>query len=369
MLALSTFRSAIMRSFGILLMVLLALAGCKPEPAPLAARPVRITVADPKPILDGRQAVGEVKPRYESDLSFRVDGKLVARRVDIGARVKQGDTLATLDVQDYQNKLHSSEADVAAAEAALVEAQGTESRLAKLLKGGWTPQANYDTALHNLQAAEAKLTSAKASLALTRDQLNYTQLKAEFDGVIIAVGAEAGQNVSAGQMVVKLARLTDKDGVFNIAETALVGHRMEDAEVIVWPLSNPQLTIEGVVREISPVADATTRTYTVKVTLKDPPASLLLGMSIGGRWKGSSALEVALPLSALFEKDGSPAVWVLDRQSGSATLKPVTVARYEADTVLVASGLAKGEMVITAGINTLRVGEKVRLADTAAGRE
>ena len=133
------------------------------------------------------------------------------------------------------------------------------------------------------------------------------------------------------------------------------------------PNVNPQLTIEGVVRETSPVADATTRTYTVKVTLKNPPSPIRFGMSIGGRWKGSAALLVALPLSALFEKNGSPAVWVFDPQSGSATLRPVTVARYEADTVVIASGLAKGDAVITAGINTLRDGQKVRLADAAAG--
>ena len=280
-------------------------------------RPVRTVLVDPKPVLDDRQAVGEVKPRYESDLSFRVTGKLVSRRVDVGAAVKQGDTLATLDVQDYQNRLRSAEADVAAAEAALVEAQSTEARLGKLLKNGWTPQANYDTALRNLRSAEAKLASAKASLDLTRDQLNYTELKADFDGVITAVGAEAGQNVAAGQMVVKLARLTDKDAVFNLAEAALVDHRNEDAEVIVWPLSNPQLTIEGVVREVSPVADSTTRTYTVKVTLKDPPPSIRFGMSIGGRWKGSPALVVALPLSALFEKNGAPAVWVFDENQAA----------------------------------------------------
>ncbi|HEY7244921.1 MAG TPA: efflux RND transporter periplasmic adaptor subunit [Xanthobacteraceae bacterium] len=360
-----------MRSCSILLTLLLALAGCQPEHPSVQIRPVRTVVVDPKPILDNRQAVGDVKPRYESELSFRVAGQLVSRRVDVGAEVKQGDILATLDVQDYQNKMRSAEADVAAAEAALVEAQSTERRLAQLLQNGWTPKATYDTALHNFQAAEAKRAAAKASLALTRDQLAYTELKAEFDGVITAVGAEAGQNVSAGQMVVRLARLTDKDAVFNIAEAALIDHRNEGAdegaEVIVWPLSNPQLTIEGVVREVSPVADATTRTYTVKVTLKDPPSPIRFGMSIGGRWKGSAVLQVALPLSALFEKNGSPAVWVFDPQSDTATLRPVTVARYKADTVVIASGLAKGDTVITAGINTLREGQKVRLADAAAG--
>jgi RND family efflux transporter MFP subunit len=341
------------------------LAGCKQDAASVDVRPIRTVVVDPQPVNDDRQAVGEVRPRYESDLSFRVAGKLVFRRVDVGAAVKQGDVLATLDVQDYQNKLNSAAADVAAAEASFVEARATEERLGKLLKSGWTPKANYDTALHNLRAAEAKLASAKASLALTRDQLNYTELKAEFDGVITAVGAEAGQNVTSGQMVVKLARLSDKDGVFNLAEAALIERHNEDGEVIVWPLSNPQRTIEGVVREVSPVADATTRTFTVKVTLQNPPPSIRFGMSVGGRWKSSPVLFVTLPLSALFEKDGTPAVWVFNQQSGSATLKPITVARYEAETVVIASGLAKGDLVISAGVNTLREGQKVRLADAA----
>ena len=201
----------------------LVLAACKQDVVSVEVRSIRTVVVDPKPVDDDRQAVGEIKPRYESDLSFRVAGKLVARRVDVGAAVKQGDILATLDVQDYQNKLHSAQADVAAAEAALVETQATEERLGKLLKSGWTPKANYDTALHNLRSAEAKLASAKASLALTRDQLNYTELRAEFDGVITAVGAEAGQNVTAGQMVVRLARLSDKDGVFNLCRGRACG--------------------------------------------------------------------------------------------------------------------------------------------------
>ena len=178
-----------MRSWPLLLTLLVALAGCQPESTPVEIRPVRTIVVDPRPLSDDRRAVGEVKPRYESDLSFRVTGKLVSRLVDVGATVRQGDTLATLDTQDYHNRLRSAEADVAASEAALVEARSTEGRLAKLLKNGWTPQANYDTALRNLRSAEAKLAAAQASLDLTRDQLNYTELKADFDGVITTVGA------------------------------------------------------------------------------------------------------------------------------------------------------------------------------------
>jgi RND family efflux transporter MFP subunit len=351
-----------MRPCVLLFTLLVVLAGCKQEDVPVETRLVRSLVVDLKPVGDDRQAVGEVKPRYESDLSFRVAGKVLSRLVDVGAWVKQGDTLATLDTQDYQNRLRSAEADVSSEDAALVEARATEVRQAKLLTGGWTPKANYDGALHNLRAAEAKFQAAKANLDLTRDQLNYTTLRADFDGVITAVSAEAGQNVNAGQMVVKLARPDDKDGVFNIAETALSDVNDSHPEVIVWPLSNPDLTVDGVVREISPVADPATRTYTVKVTLTNPSPQLRFGMSIGGRLKGHAPLALALPLSAVFEKNGSPAVWVIDQQSSSLTLRPITVARYEANTVVVASGLAKGDIVVTAGVNTLTVGQKVRLA-------
>ena len=153
-----------MRSCILLLTLLVVLVGCKPEDAPTALRLVRTLVVDPKSIGEDRHAIGEVKPRYESDLSFRVAGKVLSRLVDVGAWVKQGDTLATLDTQDYQNRLRSAEAEVSSAEAALVNAQGTEARQAKLLKDGWTPKATYDGALQNLQAAEARLKAAKASL-------------------------------------------------------------------------------------------------------------------------------------------------------------------------------------------------------------
>src|ERR1700686_896169 len=355
--------ASIMWSRSILLLALVgSLVGCKPETVPVESRAVRTVVVDLKPIGDDRQAVGEVKPRYESDLSFRVAGKVLSRLVDVGAWVKKGDKLAALDTQESQNRLRSAEADASSAEAALVNAQGTEARQAKLLKDGWTPKATYDTALQNLQAAGARLKAAKANLDLTPDQLNYTTLKADFDGVITAVGAEAGQNVNAGQMVVKLARPDDKDGVFNIAETAFTDISNTQLDVVVWPLSNPDMTLEGVVRALSPVADPATRTYAVKVTLNNPPPQLRFGMSIGGLLKGKAPVAVALPLSAVFERNGSPAVWLLDQQSSSLTLRPITIARYEANIVVVASGLAKGDIIVTAGVNTLTVGQKVRIA-------
>ena len=231
-----------MRFCILLLTVLVVLVGCKPEDAPATLRLVRTLVVDPKSTGHDRQLIGEVKPRYESDLSFRVGGKVLSRLVDVGASVNQGDTLAALDTQDIEPPVGK---DV---RSRLVEAQGAEGRQGRLLKDGWATRATYDTVVRNLRTAEAKLAAARANLDLTQDQLNYTELKAEFDGVITAVGAEAGQNVNAGQMVVKLARPNDRDGVFNIAETAFGNFSDVHPEVVVWPLSNPNLTVDGVVR-------------------------------------------------------------------------------------------------------------------------
>ena len=340
------------------------LGGCKAETQnTVEVRPVRTVVVDPKPIEDDRRAVGEIKPRYESDLGFRVAGKVVSRAVDVGVSVKKGDLLARLDEQDYRNKLRSAEADIVAAEAVLAEAVAAEGRLKQLLSSGTTTRANYDVAVKNMRSAEAKLDSAKAALQLARDQLAYAELKAEFDGIVTAVGAEAGQVVNVGQMVVRLAQPQDKDGVFAIAESAFRNKPEKTPEIIVALLSNPAIEAEGTVREVSPVADPATRTYQVKVTLRDPPGLMRFGASVVGRLKMTTAPVVVLPGAALFDKDGKPAVWIVDPAAGTVALRPVVVARYEADRVVVAEGLAKGDVVVTAGVNRLRESQKVRLAE------
>jgi RND family efflux transporter MFP subunit len=327
-------------------------------------RPVRTVVVEPKPIEDDRQAVGEIRPRQESDLGFRVAGKVISRAVDVGVTVKKGDLLARIDEQDTQNKLKSAEADVAAAEAVLVEAQGSEARLKALVGTGATTRANYDAALRNLRSAEAKLDSAKAALALAKDQLAYTELRADFDGIVTAIGAEPGQVVAVGQMVIRLALPADKDAVFAIAESAFRGRPQGDRpEIVVRLLANPEIVADGVVREISPVADPATRTFQVKVTLKSPPTQMRFGSSVVGRLKATTAPVVVLPGAALFDKGGKPAVWVVDPQSGSVALRSIVLARFESDRIVVSDGLSKGDVVVTAGVNRLREGQKVRFAE------
>jgi len=327
---------------------------------------VRTVVVDPKPIDDDRVAIGEIKPRYESDLGFRVAGKLVSRTVDVGAQVKSGDVLAHLDEQDFQNKLRSAEADVVSAQAVLTEAQGTEDRQTQLYKQAVTTRSNLDSAIKNRRAAEAQLDSAKASLSLAQDQLKYTELRADFDGIITAVGAENGQVVNAGQMVVRLARPTDIDAVFNIAESAFRDRRSTELpKVVVNLLSAPDIVADGQVREISPVADPATRTYQVKVTLDHPPPAMRFGSSVRGRLKEMTAPVVVLPGSALTDKAGKPAVWVFDPATSEVKLTPVVVSRFEKDRLVVGEGLTKGQIVVTAGANRLLEGQKVRLLDGA----
>jgi RND family efflux transporter MFP subunit len=347
--------------------VALAAAGCSEATPKKAAevRPVRTVVVDPKPVGNDRSAVGEIRPRYESDLGFRIAGKITERVVDVGSLVKKGDLLARLDDQDYRNKLTSAETDIAAAQAVLVEAQAAEGRLRHLLGNGNTTRANYDVALKNLRAAEAKLESAQAAMKLAKDQVTYCELRADFDGIVTASGAEPGQVVNVGQMIARLARPDDRDAVFAIAESVFADRRVdsERPEIIVQLLSNPGIATEGKVREISPVADAATRTFLVKATLKDPPEQMRFGGSVVGRLKSSTEPVVVLPGSALFDKGGRAAVWVVDPVNSTVSLKPVSVARYETDRVMIGAGLAKGDVVVTAGVNRLREHQHVHLAE------
>ena len=349
-----------------LLACMLPVAGCN-DVAPRApeVKSVRTLVVDPRPIDDDRRAVGEVKPRHESELAFRVAGKMVARAVDVGAVVKKGDVLARLDEQDYRNRLKSAESDLVAADAVFVEAQGTEDRQRQLLSSGATTRALYDSALKNYRSADAKREQARTAVDMARDQVNYSELHAEFEGIVTAVGAEVGQVVNSGHMIVRIARSAEKDAVFSIAEAAFEYNNAGDRprEVAVLLLSNPGVSANGVVREISPIADPTTRTYQVKVTLNNPPEQMRFGGSVVGHLKASSLPVVVLPGSALFDRDGTPAVWIVDPADQSVRLKTITVTRYETDRVIVSGGLAKGDVVVTAGVNRLRESQRVRVAE------
>lgn len=348
----------------LLVFAALPLAACQEKAAEQPEiRPVRTLIVNPKPVNDDHRLVGEIKPRYESELGFRVSGKIVARLAEVGDVVKKGTVLARLDDQDYVNKVKSAETDLVANDAVLVEARNAEERSRSLLASGSTTRAIYDSAVKNLKSAEARSQSAKTGLEMAKDQLAYAELHAEFDGIITAVGGEVGQVVSSGKMIFRIARPDDKDAVFAIAESVFADKTGSNKpEVAVSLLSSPDIAAEGIVREVSPIADPTTRTYQVKVTLANAPEQMRFGASIVGRNKASTVPVVVLPASALFDRGGHPAVWIVDTASGVVDLRDVSVTRYETDRVIVGAGLAKGDVVVTAGVNRLRERQKVRLA-------
>jgi RND family efflux transporter MFP subunit len=340
---------------------ILAVAGCgKGEKAAAPQiRPVRTVTVEPRQVGETASLTGEIQPRYQADIGFRVDGKILQRPVDVGTSVKSGQLLARLDPQQFQQSVVVAKADVAAAEAEVTRSENQEFRQRELLKNGHTTQVKFDQAVKAFQTATAQYKAARAKLVQTEENLGYTELKADQDGIVTTVGADAGQVVGAGQMVVRLARPGEREAVFNVGEGHLLNPQ-KDPTVTVKLVSDPTITAQGKVRYVSPQADPATRTFTVRVALPGAPPQMRLGATVTGSVTGHEAEVITLPSTALFDQGGKPAVWLVGAD-GTVALKPITVARYGDDSVVVGSGLAKGDIVVTGGVQKLVPGEKVRL--------
>src|SRR5499427_7515712 len=348
------------------LVLLLFLAACHKEEKAAATRirPVRTLVVEPQQGGEKVSLTGEIQPRYEADIGFRVNGKILERPVDVGTGAKKGDLLARLDPQQYRQDLEVAKSEVAAAEAEVTRSEAQENRQRELLKNGHTTRVQYDQALKTFKTAQAQLDAARAKQVQASENLGYTDLRADYDGVITAVGANAGQVVGAGQMVVRLARPEEREAVFNRAEGSFKD-APKDPTVEVDLVSNPEIKTVGRVRYVSPQADPETRTYTVRVSLPDAPQQMRLGANVIGSVTLQQGQSVTIPGSALFQKDGQPAVWVVEKDH-TVQLKPITVQRYQGDAVIVRGGLAQGDVVVTAGVQKLLPGQKVALMEASA---
>lgn len=338
----------------------LLLAACSEQkPAPVPPRFVRTVVVEEKPLVLSAQGAGTIEARYVNNIGFLVSGRLLTRDVDVGAFVKEGDTLASLDPTDFQSKLTAAESQVTSAQAALSQATGEENRFKQLLANGFTPQARYDQALKDLQTAQAGVVGAQADLKLAQDQLGYTTLNAPTQGVVTQTGANVGQVVQAGEMVVQLSSFSDRDGVFAISVIYIAAAKV-GMPVKIWLQSKPSVTVQGVVREISPNADPVTGTYTVKVTLQNPPDDMFIGAVVVGQVITEGREVVTVPATAILQTDSSPEVWVVSADNVVKKV-PVKVDRYDTDTVTISSGLTKGDRIVTAGVNSLSDGQKVAI--------
>jgi len=341
-------------------LIAVTVAGCD-EPAPPApqVRPVRTVTVEHRAEGETVSLTGHVRARDQGSLAFRIDGRVVERPVNVGDAVRAGQAIARLDPLNQENMLRSAQANLSAAEAVLTQARQTFWRQQELLRQGWTPRARFDDAQQALQTAEAQVSSTQAQLRIAQDHLGYTVLRADAAGSITATGAEAGEVVRAGQMIAQLAQEGGRDAVFDVPE-GLIRTAPRDPVVQITLGDDPRITATGRLRELSPQADPVTRTFQVKVGVVDPPEAMRLGSTVTGRIQLAAPAGVQLPATALTEANGRPAVWVFDPASQSVALRNVDVARYDPASIVVSQGLEPGEVVVTAGGQVLRPGQRVR---------
>jgi len=340
----------------------LAQAGCKPETAeeaPPPPRPVRTVVVEKGGLAKSIVLTGHIQAEKEVALAFRIGGRIIERSVGTGDRVKPDDVVAKLDPQNELNTLRSARAALSAAKARLEQDSNHFDRQDTLLKQGWTTRANFDQAQQALRTAQAAVDDAKAQLEIAEHRVSYTQLKAGLTGTITRRAAESGEVVQAGQMVFTVARDSGWDAVFDVpAQVLRTGP--DDADVIVALTDDTSVTAKGRVRQVDPQADPVTRTFKVRVAVNDPPAAMRLGATVTGRMEVDQDHGISLPASALTAADKNPAVWVVDPESLTVALKPVEILRFDPGTVVLSGGLYGGEIVVTAGVQALHPGQKVR---------
>ena len=337
----------------------LVLASCsRPVEKVEEIRPVRamvVAAGTGKTIIE---LAGEIQPRYESQLGFRVGGKLIARKVEVGTLVKRGQVLMQLDPLDLQLAQSQAKAAVSATESTLALTKADLDRYRELRQKNFVSQALLDTKEAAYKSAIASHEQANAGLKVQANQSSYSTLYADADGVITAVQAEVGQVVAAGTPVVKLARTAEKEVRVSIPEDQIeVLRQVTDLAVKTWANSN--VAISGRLRELSPIADPATRTYTAKISLPRAGPEIRLGMTATVQFAAPALPGIHLPMTALVNSKEGTAVWVVE--SGVVKLVPVQVASATGTEVLIAQGLSAGQSVVTAGVNQLRPGQKVSL--------
>lgn len=336
-------------------------AGCsRKAPEADAAVPV---IAMPVQATDGAVAgrfPGDVHARYEMPLSFRVSGQLLERYVDPGEQVKQGQALAKLDPADENKQLANAKAALEAAEHRLVFATQQHDRDDAQFKQNLISQLQWQQTQDNYASALAGRDQAKQQYELAQNQLRYTTLMADHDGVITSRQADVGQVLAAGQQVFGFAWSGEREVYVDVPESRVDRIAIGQAATVSLP-ALPSHAYTARVREISPAADAQSHTYLVKLTVDHADASLQLGMTADVSLQAAHAAEgmVKIPATALFHQDEHPAVWVVNPSDSKLALRPVTVARYGERDVLLSDGLKAGERIVMQGVHTVSVGEKV----------
>ena len=351
---------------GLLLVMALPLlaGGCKDHQAmsaPSTARPVLVQRVAFESRVPERRLVATIRPRVEADLGFRIGGKVAARLVDVGARVRAGQALARLDEVDVQLQREQALAERDAASASLDQAQADLHRTTTLAGQGWTAASSADRQKAVTEEARGRLLRAERAVTLAQNASAYAVLSADADGVVVSAPIEPGQVVTAGQLAIRLAHTGEKEAEVAIPEALVDRVRQGRASLTMW--ASPDHAYPAALRELAPNADGATRTYRARYSLPDLSDGVELGMTATLTIADGVADRVArLPLSALFDQGSGPGVWLADAD-GHLRLEPVRVAQYESRDVLISSGLNEGDAVVTLGVQKLDPGQQVRAVD------
>ena len=348
---------------GLSLLALLTACDKKGPIEPLAPR-VYVQQVSTREFAPPIQLSGDIQVRVETQLSFRVGGKIIERKVDVGDHIQAHQVLARLDPKDLNIQVQTAQASVNAQQAQVVQTRAAFVRQQKLLPKGYTSQSEYDAANAAQLSAQSALAAAQAQLANAREQLSYSNLEAEAPGVITARQAEVGQVVQATMPIFTLARDGARDAVFNVYESLFI-EPPKDPSVQVTLLSNPTIKVNGQIREITPTVSAQSGTLQIKVQLDALPKGMDLGSIVTVNLTPPASRSIELPWSALTKDISEPAVWVADEHN-TVRLQRVKVGRYLTASVIVSEGLKDGENVVVAGGQLLHPGMKVEVAPTPA---
>ena len=342
-----------MKRLMLVLCVGMLVACSKEEPPPEPVRPVlsiKVQALDEESL--GRFA-GSIQARYESNIGFRVPGRIASRNVDVGAEVEKGALLATLDPTDQQNQLRSAQGDLARVQAQLINAQANARRQQELFDRGVGAQAQLDIAQTDLKTTQASLDQARAAVDQAKDQLDYVELRADHKAIVTAWNAEAGQ-------VVTLAQPDIKEAVIDLPDT-LVDQLPADVVFQVAAQLDPRITTTAIVREIEPQAQSATRTRRARLSLTDTPPGFRLGTAISVTLSSAIKPRIELPVSVLQEVDGKSRIWVVDPQTQTVSPRDVSLISRTDSTVVLTNSVKSGERVVSAGVNSLKPGQKVKI--------
>lgn len=338
------------------------LAGCSREDtknrASLAVKVRTVELVDYAPKF---MLTGEISARAQSDLSFRVTGRIIERKVDVGAHVDSDEILARLDPKEQEADVYAARAAVQAAEAKLRQVTSSFERQKTLLGQGFTTRHDYDQAEQDHRTAQATLDSAKAQLATARDQLAQTILRAPSPGVITARSMELGQIAQAAQTVFTLAQDGPRDAVINVQESVI--SMISGTNIEIALVFDPRVTTTGEVREIAPAVDAVTGTVRVKIGIAQTPPEMMLGSAVTVTAHAKPRQMAVLPWSALSSDSGKPAVWLVDTKSRTVALRRIEIESFDSSNIVIRAGLHPGEIVVTAGTQLLRPMQQVAFAE------